>query len=247
MMKSSGIFTILTLSLYGLKDTIAEPIITTNAPPPTSILNSKPDSEDPISDFRGRAKEESLTPISNGSDIIANRENSLVQDDIRLKTDDRSDTLHNKPQPISISYDDIDKNMIADLFEDQSILDDYDFTSYQNSLNELINGTQLIPMQLSTWKSNIDNLVYSDSEIEPLDYHIEGLNNARTKNNKTNKSNYNPSEWDVFFNSIYFTWMKIIFILIIFGITLKDFIKARRSRKPKRPSSYRKSKYRRRS
>lgn len=249
MMKSAVILTTLALSLYGLRNTVAAPIITTDAPPLTSILNSDPDAEENINSFESKEEEEeeeSLTSISDDNKNKGEKESKVVQNKTMLKLGHSDESINIKPKTISINHNNSNKKMILDFFENNSILEDYDFTSYQKSLNELINGTQIIPMQLSIWKINIDNLVYSDSEIESLNYHIEGLNNEENKSSRNNKGNYNPSEWDIFFNSIYFTWIKIIFITFIFSIIIKDFIRARRARKPKAPSVYRKSRSKRR-
>ncbi len=244
IMKYTVIFTILALSLFMLNTTVAAPILIEEEPIPSSLIKSDSISEEESKPFTPEDKE-SQPPLSeDGTGNTVDKPRLALRDSKSKIREGFIDDSYNKT---IINNKDINQRPTLEVFENKSTLINYDFASYQQSLNELINGTQIIPMQLVIWKSNLDDLVYSSSEIEPLKYDVEGFNNGTKNRKKTNKKQYRPSDWDVFLNSIYFTWLKVIFIMTVLIIIFRDFIRVRRLKKTRtsRVSRTSRSRYRR--
>ncbi len=144
-------------------------------------------------------------------------------------------------------YENIRNDIILDLIENKSILDDYDFSDYQNSLKELVDGKHLIPMKLISWKENIDNMVYENSNPMPSNYYVSDFEQSKNTNKKRRKKyNNTPSDWELFYHSKYYTWIRNIFIATLLIIILKDIIRSRRLKKSNSLRTARSSKYRRR-
>ncbi len=245
IMKYTVIFTILALSLFMLNTTVAAPVLIEEEPIPSSLIKSDSISEEESKPFSAEEKE-SQPPLS------GDRTGNSVETPRRVLSNSkpkiRESFMDDSYDNVINNDNNVDNSVALEVFENKPSFINYDFASYQQSLNELVSGTQIIPMQLVMWKSNLDDLVYSSSEIEPLKYDIEGFNNGTKNRKKNNKKQYRPSDWDVFLNSIYFTWFKVIFILTVLIIIFRDFIRARRLKKAQtsRVSGTSRSRYRRR-
>ncbi len=243
--------TIVALCLLSTKMINAGPIlIEESTVAPTSFDNSADDETSEMNELRTNLE---YTEVSGGT-------NRAIEGlhDLNLNTGSYVDynLYESLTDDEKVNTENIRNELILDLIDNRSILDDYDlgyydFSDYQESIKELIDGKHLIPMKLISWKENIDNMVYgnTNSTLSP-DYYMSDFEEKGKNNRKTRKRNTNtPSDWERFYNSKYYTWIRNIFFTIIALIIFKDVfrsIKFKRTRSPRnsrfsRPLTYRKN------
>lgn len=149
-------------------------------------------------------------------------------------------------------YENLRNEILIDLLDNQSILDDYDFddydfSDYQESLKALIDGKHLIPMKLISWKDNIDNMVYENSGSLSSNYYISDFEQRKNTNKKSRQTQTStPSAWALFYHSKYYTWVRNTLIVIVLLIIFKDVFRSINLKKSNSPKNTRYSNERRR-
>ncbi len=243
MIKYTHLFVIFSVSLSFQTATIATPIPIKDLEHQSFLLSDEITENRNINHVGFYHNNSVLDSYTVSKKINNDVTNPLLISNINHDIEGNLEELTGNYQMNSLIYsEELRQSIMSELFQNESVLDGHDLASYQDSLNELINISQIIPMQLAIWKTNIDSIVYSNSDGESNYYQLENYNNE----------GYYYSDWGVFFNSIYFYWIKIFLILTIIVLVLKDFIRNRRLKKSKdlrtsrRSSTSRRSKLRRR-
>ncbi len=240
--------TILAFSILLTKSNFAAPILTTENNVPLTGFNNiySPTTnidEVPISDTNDPV-------VSSPKDKTKNKHSlydfnfystdPLVYNNYEIFYEDSQTTK-------MIDYDEIRNEIILDLFEDKSILDDYDFSYYQESLKELVDGKHIIPMQLIALKSNIDSLVYENGVPTSENYYISDFDSNKKTNKKKSKKDTNTlSDWELFYNSKYYTWIRNIFIISVLIIIFKDIFPLKKTNNRTISKTTRTSRFKRR-
>lgn len=251
MTKYTSTLTITTLCLLFTKANIAGPIlIEEHSVSSPAFSNSSNDETNQLSMPHTKWDLVDLSEDKNQSterayDISLTTSSSPTSDLYSSFTDDSQANM-------ASDYENLRNEILIDLLDNQSILDDYDFddydfSNYQESLKALIDGKHLIPMKLISWKDNIDNMVYENSGSLSSNYYISDFEQRKNTNKKSRQTQTStPSAWALFYHSKYYTWVRNTLIVIVLLIIFKDVFRSINLKKSNSPRNSRYSNERRR-